>query len=44
MPLRELARTLSLGIIGELRVSGSRLAAFQGLEAWQLGAVSFNPS
>ncbi len=44
MPLGELARTLSLGIIGELRVSGSRVAAFQGLEAWQLGAVSFNPS
>jgi len=44
MPLGELARTLSLGIIGELRVSGSRVAAFQGLEAWQLGAVWFNPS
>jgi peptide/nickel transport system substrate-binding protein len=44
VPLSELARTLSLGIVGELRVSGSRVAAFEGLDAWQLGAVWFNPS
>lgn len=42
--LRDLTRSLSLGIIGEVRVSGSRTAAFEGLEAWQLGAVWFNPS
>jgi peptide/nickel transport system substrate-binding protein len=42
VPLSELARTLSLGIVGELRVSGSRTAAFEGLEAWQLGAVYYD--
>ncbi|HEY3666892.1 MAG TPA: hypothetical protein VGL19_12855, partial [Polyangiaceae bacterium] len=40
--LLDLTRTLSLGIIGEVRVSGSRSAAFEGLEAWQLGSVWFN--
>jgi peptide/nickel transport system substrate-binding protein len=40
--LRELTRTLSLGIVGEVRVSGSRVAAFEGLETWQLGGVWFN--
>jgi hypothetical protein len=40
--LRDLTRTLSLGIAGEVRVAGSRTAAFDGLEAWQLGAVSYD--
>ncbi|MEO8901817.1 MAG: hypothetical protein ABI488_08235 [Polyangiaceae bacterium] len=40
--LSELTRTLPLGIVGELRVSGSRLPAFEGLETWQLGNVWFN--
>jgi len=39
--LRDLTRSLSLGIVGEVRVSGSRTAAFEGLDAWQLGAVFY---
>ena len=37
---RELGRSLPLGVVGELCCWGSRRAAFSGLEAWQLGAVS----
>jgi peptide/nickel transport system substrate-binding protein len=40
MPPRQLARQLSLGVIGELSVHGSRGAALLGLESWQLGAVA----
>lgn len=40
LPARELARQLALGVIGELSVYGSRRAALQGLESWQLGAVA----
>ena len=39
----EVARTLPLGIVGELRVSGARNPEFEGLDAWQLGAVWLNP-
>ena len=37
---RELGRQLTLGVVGELTIYGSRRAAFVGLESWQLGAVS----
>lgn len=40
VPPRELGRSLPLGVVGELCCWGSRRAAFSGLEAWQLGAVS----
>ncbi|HEY6078300.1 MAG TPA: hypothetical protein VIW29_05825 [Polyangiaceae bacterium] len=40
LPARELGRQLALGVIGELSVYGSRRAALQGVESWQLGAVS----
>lgn len=40
-PPRELGRQLPLGVIGELAVWGARRRAFEGLETWQLGAVSF---
>lgn len=36
---RELARQLPLGVVGELTVWGAHGAAFNGVEAWQLGAV-----
>ncbi len=41
--LHDATRTLTLGIIGEVRVSGARAPEFEGLEAWQLGAVWLNP-
>ena len=37
--LRDLTRTLTLGILGDLRVIGARLPEFQTLDAWQLGTV-----
>ncbi len=37
---RELGRNLPLAVIGELCCWGSRRAPFNGIEAWQLGAVS----
>lgn len=40
--LTDVTRTLPLGILGELRISGARMPEFQGLEAWQLGAVWAN--
>ena len=40
--LSDLTRTLPLGIVGEVRVSGSRMPSFEGLETWQLGNVWFN--
>jgi peptide/nickel transport system substrate-binding protein len=43
LPPRELGRQLPLGVVGELSVWGTRRAPFVGLEAWQLGAVSFRP-
>ena len=36
-------RTLRLGVVGEARIAGARAPAFQGLEAWQLGAVWLDP-
>jgi hypothetical protein len=39
----EATRTLSLGIVGEVRVSGARNPEFEGLDAWQLGNVWLNP-
>jgi hypothetical protein len=41
---RELGRQLPLGVVGELSVWGARRAPFLGLEAWQLGSVSFRPT
>jgi len=41
--LTDLTRTLTLGVIGELRVFGARLPEFQALDAWQLGSVWFKP-
>lgn len=41
---RELGRNLPLGVIGELCCWGSRRAPFNGIEAWQLGAVSLRPT
>lgn len=40
---RELGRQLPLGVVGELAVWGARRAAFDALESWQLGSVSFRP-
>lgn len=37
---RDLAKSLPLGVIGELSCWGSRRASFIGLESWQLGGVS----
>jgi hypothetical protein len=41
--LLDATRTLTLGIVGDVRVSGARMPGFEGLEAWQLGAVWRNP-
>jgi hypothetical protein len=32
-------RTLPLGVLGALRVSGARMPDVRGIDAWQLGAV-----
>jgi peptide/nickel transport system substrate-binding protein len=40
--LRDTTRTLTLGVLGELRVSGARMPELEGLDAWQLGAVWMN--
>ncbi|HTA90015.1 MAG TPA: ABC transporter substrate-binding protein [Polyangiaceae bacterium] len=40
--LNDLTRTLTLGVLGEVRVSGSRMPEFEALETWQLGAVWSN--
>lgn len=37
--LPEVTRTLALGIVGEVFVSGSRSPEFQGLNSWQLGSI-----
>jgi hypothetical protein len=37
--VRDLARTLSLGVIGRLRLVGAVLPDVRALEQWQLGAV-----
>ena len=37
-------RTLSLGIVGEVRVAGAHGPEFEGLDAWQLGNVWLNPN
>jgi len=36
-------RTLSLGIVGEVRIAGAHGPEFEGLNAWQLGSVWLNP-
>jgi hypothetical protein len=41
--LLDATRTLTLGVVGEVRVTGARVPEFEGLEAWQLGAVWVNP-
>ncbi|MEP7051994.1 MAG: hypothetical protein ABJB12_16635 [Pseudomonadota bacterium] len=40
--LTDLTRALPMGIIGEARITGARMPAFEGLEAWQLGSVWFD--
>jgi peptide/nickel transport system substrate-binding protein len=35
----DIARTLPLGVLGSLRISGARLSDIHALESWQLGAV-----
>lgn len=40
--LPDVTRTLTLGVIGDVRVSGARSPEFEGLDAWQLGAVWFD--
>jgi peptide/nickel transport system substrate-binding protein len=35
----EIARTLPLGVVGALSVTGARIPELSGLEAWQLGSV-----
>ncbi len=37
-------RTLSLGIVGDVRVTGAHSPEFEGLDAWQLGNVWLNPN
>lgn len=39
----DVARTLPLGVVGALRVAGSRLPELNGLENWQLGSVFLAP-
>jgi peptide/nickel transport system substrate-binding protein len=41
---RELGRQLSLGVVGELSIYGSRRAPLVGLESWQLGGVFVRPA
>ncbi len=41
--LLDATRTLTLGVVGEVRVTGARAPEFEGLDAWQLGAVWLNP-
>lgn len=36
---REIARTLALGVVGELRIAGAHMPGITGLESWQLGAL-----
>jgi hypothetical protein len=42
--LLDATRTLTLGIVGEARVTGARGAQLEALDAWQLGAVWLDPS
>ncbi len=39
LALRDLARTLPLGVVGALRVSGAQTPEFVGLQNWQLGSI-----
>jgi peptide/nickel transport system substrate-binding protein len=41
--LIDATRTLTLGVVGEVRVAGARVPELEGLEAWLLGAVWVNP-
>jgi len=36
-------RTLSLGIVGDVRIAGAHSPEFESLDAWQLGNVWLNP-
>lgn len=36
-------RTLSLGVVGEARITGAHGAEFEGLDSWQLGNVWLDP-
>jgi hypothetical protein len=36
---KTVARTLPLGVVGELRVSGAHVGTLHELESWDLGAV-----
>lgn len=38
-PLREVARTMRLGVLGELRLRGAHARQYRGFERWDLGAV-----
>jgi peptide/nickel transport system substrate-binding protein len=40
--LSDLTRSLTLGIVGEVHISGAQMPAFERLDAWQLGGVWFN--
>jgi hypothetical protein len=44
MEPRDVARTLPLGVVGALRLSGFRLPELVGLEAFQLGNVYVAPT
>jgi len=44
LPLSDVARTLPLGVLGEMRVAGARMPEFIGLESWQLGAAWRDPT
>jgi peptide/nickel transport system substrate-binding protein len=39
----DVARTLPLGVVGALRVAGSRIPELNALESWQLGSVFLTP-
>jgi peptide/nickel transport system substrate-binding protein len=39
----DVARTLPFGVVGALRVAGSRMPELNGLESWQLGSVFLAP-
>jgi hypothetical protein len=41
---RDIARTLPLGVVGSLKVSGSQIGELQALSSWQLGAVWWKQS
>jgi hypothetical protein len=36
---RRIAQTLTLGVVGEVKIEGGHLRRFRGIDAWDLGAV-----